>query len=83
MPVDNNLNIGSLMDIVFFDLYFRGNCNPSNYPGFNTTMLHIIEPVLDPEDVLIWMCVYLGVAACWLLASVVLLTGCYINIYKK
>ncbi|XP_030372771.1 uncharacterized protein LOC115622832 [Scaptodrosophila lebanonensis] len=79
VPVTDFLSYGTLIKTVWFDMYFHGHCQMSvgDYQQYDRSFLNSVETVLDPDQVLIWVCVYLGFAVCWLLSSVVLLT--YLN----
>ncbi|XP_037940309.1 uncharacterized protein LOC119673145 [Teleopsis dalmanni] len=66
----------TLIPTVFIQLYFRSSdCSPVDFPGYDHTMLFSVGKVFDAEDILIWNCVYLGLAACWLISSVLLITN--------
>ncbi|XP_004527025.1 uncharacterized protein LOC101453017 [Ceratitis capitata] len=73
MPVNSLFTYGSLMQYAFYTLYFKGNCIPADYQQFDHTMLESVETILSPEDLLIWNCIYLAVAVCWCITSVLLL----------
>lgn len=68
------LSYGSLMRTVFLDLYFTGNCRPAIYQQYDDSVLKSVNTVLDPTQLLVWECVYLGCAVCWLLISTLMLT---------
>ncbi|KAH8380394.1 hypothetical protein KR009_010438 [Drosophila setifemur] len=75
--ITDYLSYGSMVKTVFFDLYFKGNCkmDPSKYQNYDTSILDTVQTVFDPDQMLIWDSVYLGVSVCWLIVSVVLLLG--------
>lgn len=73
MPINSQFTYGSVMEYAFYTIYFKGSCIPSDYQQFDNTMMKSVDTVLSPEDILIWDCVYLGVAVCWFVASVLLL----------
>ncbi|EDV39755.1 uncharacterized protein Dana_GF10173 [Drosophila ananassae] len=73
--ITDSLSFGSMVKTVFFDVYFKGACkmSPGKYQNYDMTILDQVETVFDPQQVLIWDCVYLGVSVCWLIVSCVLL----------
>lgn len=73
----NNFNFGSLMQYIFYDLYFRGSCKPNVYDEYNNTVLLLAqkETILDPTQILVWDSVYLAGAVCWLCSSIILITN--------
>ncbi|XP_036336918.1 uncharacterized protein LOC118747031 [Rhagoletis pomonella] len=73
MPINPIFSFGSVIQYAFYTLYFKGDCIPADYQQFDTTIIKSVETILTPEDVLIWDCVYLGVAACWFITSLLLL----------
>lgn len=77
--ITNELNYGSYLKSVFFDVYFHGNCKMSTaaYQSYNTTMLETVRTVFDPTQLLVWDCVYMALSVGWFIVSIVLLTGKY------
>uniref|UniRef100_A0A0A1WMC5 Uncharacterized protein n=1 Tax=Zeugodacus cucurbitae TaxID=28588 RepID=A0A0A1WMC5_ZEUCU len=73
MPINSLFTYGSLMQYAFYTLYFKGGCIPADYQQFDHTMLESVQTVLSSEDILIWNCVYLAVAFCWFITSLLLL----------
>ncbi|KAH8295831.1 hypothetical protein KR018_010783 [Drosophila ironensis] len=73
--ITDSLSFGSMVKTVFFTLYFKGACkmDTTKYQNFDMTILDTVDTVFDPEQMLIWDCVYLGVSVCWLIVSIVLL----------
>ncbi|ALC44194.1 CG12974 [Drosophila busckii] len=73
--ISDYMTWGSYLKLVFFDVYFRGNCqmSTSDYQNYNTGTLYTVQTVFTQEDILIWSSVYLGVSVCWLIVSIVLL----------
>ncbi|XP_073842339.1 uncharacterized protein [Musca autumnalis] len=66
--INDTFNYGSVIPTIFMALYFKSNCNPDSFPAYQNEFIRT-KTILDPTDVLIWDCVYLGVAVCWLIAS--------------
>ncbi|KAI8126070.1 hypothetical protein FF38_09156 [Lucilia cuprina] len=73
ISIGGTFNYGSLFRVVFLELYFMGTC-ADTIPPYNNEMLREVKTVLNPQDIVIWDSVYLAVAVCWLLASVLLMT---------
>ncbi|KAH8327692.1 hypothetical protein KR074_010350 [Drosophila pseudoananassae] len=73
--ITDSLSFGTMVKTVFFDVYFKGDCKMKvgSYQNYDTTILDSVETVFDPQQLLIWDCVYLGVSVCWLIVSCVLL----------
>ncbi|XP_017095920.2 uncharacterized protein [Drosophila bipectinata] len=73
--ITDTLSFGSMVKTVFFDVYFKGDCKMKvgSYQNYDTTILDSVQTVFDPQQLLIWDCVYLGVSVCWLIVSCVLL----------
>uniref|UniRef100_A0A1A9VYN1 Uncharacterized protein n=1 Tax=Glossina austeni TaxID=7395 RepID=A0A1A9VYN1_GLOAU len=69
IPVNVNLTYGSLLQTVYMEVYFKGNCTPPSYPKYDLTLLQTVQTVLDVKQILIWNCVYLAVAICWCMTS--------------
>ncbi|KAH8415583.1 hypothetical protein KR222_005624 [Zaprionus bogoriensis] len=74
--ITTDMTYGSLVKVVFFDVYFHGNCKMSTaaYQNYNSTILDEVHRVFDPTQLLVWDCVYLGVLVGWFIVSIVLLT---------
>lgn len=74
ISIDGTFNYGTLFRTVFMDIYFKSSsCTPDPFPSYNNDMLKSVSTVLDTQGILIWNCVYLAVAVCWLIASVLLI----------
>ncbi|KAL9907647.1 uncharacterized protein ACN427_003689 [Glossina fuscipes fuscipes] len=69
IPVNNNLTYGSILQTVYMEVYFKGNCTPLSYPKYDLTLLQTVQTVLDVKQIVIWNCVYLAVAICWCMTS--------------
>ncbi|XP_023163384.1 uncharacterized protein LOC111594357 [Drosophila hydei] len=75
--IGNKMNYGNFVKFIFFDVYFHGSCKMSldAYQSYNRTMINSVDTVFDPTQLLIWDCVYLGLAVCWFIVSLLLLTA--------
>uniref|UniRef100_T1PBY8 SecE/Sec61-gamma subunits of protein translocation complex n=1 Tax=Musca domestica TaxID=7370 RepID=T1PBY8_MUSDO len=66
--VNGTFNYASVVPTIFMALYFKSTCTPDAFPAYQSEFIKT-KTILDPTDILIWDCVYLGVAVCWLIAS--------------
>lgn len=68
ITIDNTkFNYATVIPTIFMSLYFKGSCPSENMPTFADFIS--VKTVLDSKDILIWSCVYLGVAVCWIIAA--------------
>uniref|UniRef100_A0A1L8EIL9 Uncharacterized protein n=2 Tax=Haematobia irritans TaxID=7368 RepID=A0A1L8EIL9_HAEIR len=72
ISIYETFNYSSVIPTVFMALYFKSTCTPDSFPAYENEFIKT-KTILDPEDILIWDCVYLGVSVCWLIASALIL----------
>lgn len=80
--VNGTFNYASVVPTIFMALYFKSTCTPDAFPAYQSEFIKT-KTILDPTDILIWDCVYLGVAVCWLIASGLILMCKYSNFERE
>ncbi|GAB0099181.1 uncharacterized protein DMENIID0001_150270 [Sergentomyia squamirostris] len=79
-------SVGSLFELTFFHIYFRGPCELPNFPPLDFTVVNNLA-LLEPIDVHAMAWAYLIVSFFWLISSLTIIITCkeeyirYANIF--